>query len=403
MGLSACFSLIKPIIFAKVLSVEEFGFYALFILTSFLMSYIVSSGVDSAFLRKASILKGEKKEEQLVEFKNSVFSSAIKVGLAFSLLTVFVVTLLLNYWNLESELVLIGCLSSLIFIFNLFMTYLRVENKLEIFSLSLACRVLVSLCLAWLGYLEFSILGLILGEIFSYIIIIVYLFVKIECKLRHTEFTFYFSLMKAGFGFSMSSLTQYLTINIDKWFVAFFLGNFIIGIYSFYFIVFSIFLSLSNIVNQMLTPRWLVEFGNNKSLKLLMIKLKKYFLYSIALASLLGFVLYFVLHFLINNYYHDYLAGIGMLPVIIFASIIHVANLFEVTHLATGFGGKLLSIRLNVLVIIALLSVVVGLLNLDIMYFALLFLVGRILTLIQVFLSANKLITLYNVTSNSAA
>jgi O-antigen/teichoic acid export membrane protein len=274
------------------------------------------------------------------------------------------------------------------------MTYLRVENKLNIFALSLTYRVMISLIVGALFFLKFELLGLIIGEVLSYLIIIIFLFYKVDFKFKNKITISYFSLMKTGFGFSMSSLTQYLTINIDKWSVALLMGSYIIGIYSFYFIVFSVFLAIANVINQVLIPRWLIGFGSDKSLVLLMVKLKKYFIFSICLSTAFGGGVYFLLSYLMDVFYQDYSAGLPLLPFIIIASVVHVINLFEVPYLAAKKGAKLLSIRLIVLVIVAVLCFIVNLLNLDFIYYAVSFLFGRILTLLLVYLGATQLVFL---------
>jgi O-antigen/teichoic acid export membrane protein len=390
MGGASVLSFVKPLLYADLLSVEHFGLYCLVILTATFLSYFVSSGVDSSFLREAAFLSGEGEVDKLETFKNETFSGALFISVVsfFIILSLlFCVRLLFDFNNV---FFLLAPLSCLIFLFNLYLTFFRISGHISLFSIFLFLKVLIAVVIGYALLKDYSLIGVVFSEVFTMCILLLIVSRKIALDVSFPEIKPYVTLMMKGYGFSMSALVQYLTLNVDKWCLMFFLGAFALGQYSFYFIVFSGFLALANIINQILVPKWLSEFGKTKSRQYLWRNLFEYFIYSSLVGLLLGVITCFVMYYLTREVYPQYFDYKYLLIIVVASSIFHITNLFEVYYLACELGKEILVFKFYVLLFVSFLCLFFGTFSYSVFYFGLAFLLGRALNLFLVFRGAFK-------------
>lgn len=349
--LSSIISFMKPVYSAYELPPSQFGVLSFFIISSSLIVYIVGCSIDMVLLRKLTYYESSKSSKMVnIIFSNSFFLSFIICS--FVSIILYVISL---FYNLSYIYVTIPFLGFLIYIFNMSLVPFRASGDFLLLSKFIFLRVIIS----FVFYIIFpSLMGFIFAEIFSYVVVIYFSLKNFNISFLFLNFRVIVKLFKLGSFFSCALIIQYLSMNFDRWLGLRMLPEEMYGIYSFSFIIVSVFLVIANIINQPLTP---YLFSKKKDMDndsyfvfLLKISVALFFLY-----MLISLMLYFLLEIIITSLYFDYISVFDIYIYINIGVIFHVINIVDNYYIVNDRGVHLFIVRLISFSITILASVII--------------------------------------------
>ncbi|MGC9337355.1 MAG: oligosaccharide flippase family protein [Candidatus Cloacimonadia bacterium] len=379
-------SLMKILIFAKILNVSNFGQYSLALLISLYLLFMMNMGLEPGFLRNGSLMWGRNEYDGLSILQNNVISFTILSGVPFSIFIYifFLVSPLPEKFKYESIL-FVGFLSSSTLFFNISTTILRIKSCLISYSLSLTTRNLLVIGIGYYLAIQNGATGAILAEILSLVFVSSMIFVKEKIRIIFPNKKILFPVIKIGIAFTGNYFLRNLLLNLDRWFVAFALNVTYFAYYSFAMMIFTIGTSIQNIIVQSVVPPWISEFGKHCSLSLLHANIIRLVMKIIIFCVPITIFFAMAMPFTIKVFIPKYIPAIPIIYVIYFGTLAHLLNFMEFSFMAQGDGKPLLIITIaNMFFIVTALIVGVKMISNDksmLLYFASIFCVGRFILL----------------------
>jgi O-antigen/teichoic acid export membrane protein len=412
---AAAIAAAKAFVFAKILPKDGYGYYQLALTTSTYLAVFFSLGMTDGFLREGALAWGQNRLRAIRVMRTRALAFALSSSLLFSALLSPVVYYLDLVPSYKLALFLAMLLGASVLEFNIAATYLRVTERLNGYAAYLLVRNVSVVLLGSYAALRYSFVQLLMAEgAISILSVIVMLLVELPARGRKdigpTDYEDLPSvrhslrqLCRVGLPISGNYLVRSLTLNIDRWFVAFTLGAFAMGEYSFAMISLSVALSLVNIMMLALGPRWIALYGQTEDICLVHRSVTKMVLLGFGLA-LIGYLpVFLLLPWILARVFPQYANTFWLIVVIYSGVIFTVLNFYEWVYIAIGRTVELIYFAVGSLLLVGTLCVIGAATRANPMYYAVVFGVGRLFTFVLTAWRAYAIVSRANVNASTAS
>lgn len=379
MVLASVISLMKNIVYAKVLGVSDFGSYTLIILVSSYLMFTISMGVDTGFLRNGSFLLGQNRFKDLNKLKNSTITYVIALFIVVGILVYLIGNIIGFSIDINKYAVLkySGFYGGALLLFNIVITYVRILQKNELFSYFLFCKSFLFLLLGYVSCKYFGIVYTVIIESIIMTILSIIALLKVKYRFSIIDKASLIDMVKVGLPFSMSYIVKNLSMNFDKWTVTITLGVVSLGLYSFPMILLTVVTAIMNIINQAFVPKLIANYGCTNDYNKMIVSVNKIILYLSILAIPSGVLTILFSKYILNLYFPDYIDTVELIPFVVIGVIFHLLNLYEFILIAIKKGKDLLYAEILLLIIFGIGCVFGYLYEFEIIYYAILFCLNR--------------------------
>lgn len=294
---------------AKELSTENFGLYSFIMLSYVYLIYIGSFGANEYMLKIGSYLYNAADNKKLLKVRNDALFYGIIGVLFLSLAFIFLPNHFLKELDYTHKII-ISVLAVSSITYNIIESYFRSIQSILTFSIMAFTKSIIVLVIAQTIIDKHGVSGVLFAEIISVISIIgVFFLIKqkeiVSSGISKLKSAFS-ELYKNGFYVSLSNLLRNITITGDRYFVVLVLGMHNLGVYSFVMILYQGSILATGILMNVLGPKIISKFSNEKSeKKLIKFILKIFILFSIILTSIY-FLLPYFLTYIIDSYFSQY-------------------------------------------------------------------------------------------------
>jgi len=359
MVLSAFLGVAKQFMYAKMLGVDGFGYYAIALLVQSYGMYVFTFGLNEGLIRELTFYFSRGQYDGGKQLRNKTLTFLFFI-LGLSIVLLLVIAPVSNYYYGNTyNVYLLGVLYSIsTIVFNFTSIELKARQNIKSLSKYLLLKnvyfVLFGFVLIILG---FSAVTVVISEIVVQILMAWYLL-----KVRNAEFTLDFNMrpvlvpvMKLGLPFMLTSFLRNVINSFDKVFITAFFTITVMGQYSFAMILFSGGLVFQNILSTAFQPYAIADFAKYKQ----PYRLFKYaikvsvgilMLFAIGFYPVINLIEYFVIQF-----YAEYAESLTLIPFIYVAMAFMSVNIFDSVLLATGAGLNLFKTNVMVSIIYVLL------------------------------------------------
>lgn len=395
MGSAAFLGMGKSIVFSKIMNPLEFGSYSLLALASTYLTFLMAPGFEPAYMREGSLLFGRKNISRMQVVFNQLISTLLGVALLTSigLLVFFFILPRLSTKTSFGDVFLnyLAPLTASIALFNLALTYLRVVGNFVKFGFFLFLKNLFTLIIGVFAYQQTSLSGLVASEVISTYVIFLLVLRLVNFSLIRVKISLVHRIIKRSILISLNYLLRTVLISLDRWVVTLSLGIINFGFYSFAMIPHVAFVSFQGIVTQATEPKWISAFGADGSIENLWKKIKKQqakiliVFCPVVVAGLL------VAHPVISRFFPQYVEATAAVRVVLVGSLIHILNFYESIFLIKKSGNLLIRITFFTALITLPFLGLGYFAKLSVLYFALVFLFGRLVSLFLTYFFAKKI------------
>jgi O-antigen/teichoic acid export membrane protein len=386
---AAALGMLKLTIYAKLLSVEDFGLYSLVLSGYLFIMYAGSFGLNEALVKQGSIAYGRGDIKYIQELYGLAFLYS-----TFGVLFFFIMSSLLANIYIEDELIkkvftLMGFLAFSTIEFNLVISYLRVNHKFVMFSFMLFMKSLLVIILTWYFAPIYGVNGVVTLEVIIFLLLAI---ITIYFNKPHFDYkrilrghTLFKKTVKHGMPLMVSTVIKNLTLNIDRWVIAASLGISVLAKYAFAMILYQVSMVVIGFISTILGTKWLADFGRNSSLDRILNSIIKIMLIGFALSIALAWPIMSIISYIVDLYYPIY-AGSDFKLTIIFVYFgvvfLLLVSLLDWIFIASSNERILLKFSLYSLIATALLIYYCYLVEADVYMYAFIFLVVRVFNLI---------------------
>lgn len=332
---SSIFSFIYKIIIAKILGPGNYGFWSILVLILIYGNFL-HLGLLYALVKEIPFYKGKEKLHDIEEIKNTVFSTVIGISILAGIMISISSIFFAKYGNnIFAILPLIALILILQQIKNLFLNYFIAEKNFKATSELIIYSTFLNGILAIILTAKFSLIGLPLGLVLGYPLVLMYILKKYKPIFKfqiHTKRLL--SLIKIGFPIMILMLAYYFYLTVDRILIFKYLGRENIGYYSIAFGIMNFLTLLPFSLGIIIFPRLSEKFGAVGEVK----NLKQFiFIPIILMAYVMSIVLgliYLLLPTIVGILIPQYIPGINAgriaLMGIMFFSIIILVQKFLV-------------------------------------------------------------------------
>lgn len=332
-------SLIREFFFAKLLGSHGYGYFSVTMLASAYILPFIGLGLKEGFMREGSILIVDKNSGCFRELRVVTLSASFIISLI--LVIAFLATYLVTEFALYRNFFLPYCYALLVAsstnFFNIILNDLRVVANLRMFSFGLAARSIMVLVIGAIGISTSGYEGAIVSDFMVTSVLSLLLFAllipnyKILFKTNEVR-----KLSGFGVQVAFTSLLNRMSFSIDRWFIAFSLGITALGTYSFSLLTFTVAITLTNIADQALAPKWCRQFGlSNDPLKVHQNCLRASTLFFVFYALFFWLLWNLFVHFLVYRF-PEFDSAIVYIPFILIGGVFHSTNYFDWVPIAVG-------------------------------------------------------------------
>ncbi|WP_194945233.1 lipopolysaccharide biosynthesis protein [Limnohabitans sp. DM1] len=255
----------KWIVFSKVLLPGDFGMYSAVMSSVAVGAYVGAAGLNEYLIQRGSSSHGQGQMVEIYKLRDHSMS----VGLLMTgmlLVPLIAVSYLMNWWGLgwANFGVLCALLVSTV-VFGMVDASLRAAQRALAFAGMVFFRAVMLLSTGYVlaQWGDFS--GILLAELASSGAAIAMALWVWGPGPRLKGFVFdpaiIFALLNDSFSFLKLQLLRYLSLMLDKWLVAWFLGALALGQYSFLLITFLAFTAFAGVYNAVIIPRLISAFS----------------------------------------------------------------------------------------------------------------------------------------------
>lgn len=394
----ALLGIVKYGIFAKFLDPQSFGIYSLVQTTYVYIIYAGGLGLNEALIKLGAEAHGKGQLDRIVRLRDV----ALLYGGLGTLLSGLLYTLALRIFvvdrALADSLSLAAILAVAALEFNLLDAAFRAGQKILFFSAMLFLKALAVVVLGAYLAPKFGVNGVIIGEIFASIgVFLIFLQMagggfNVSCVSGSGAL--FAKAVRNGFPLVVSMLIRNISMSLDRWVMAAGIGLFALGKYTFAMVIYLVALTGLGFLTNILGPRWLSAYGQDRDILRLFRQIKRIVFYVIVLAGALMVPFFAVLRLVINNYYPNY-SGVDtlitMALIYIGVVILICTYLFDWIFVATSNESALLKISVATLGITVSLVYGAFALRAGIVFYASIFLICRIFTTVLYVWSFSRL------------
>ncbi len=384
----------KAAVFAKILAVNEFAIFSSISLINIYLMYIFGLGIEPGYLRNGSVLIGQKNKLEFHKTTGALFSFLTLFLSAVSILSLFIflldkeTTLFLIPRN---YLAFIGLFTSSALLYNLSSTLLRVRGDNNRFAFFLLLKNSFSLVIGLIFAKEYGLSVILLSEIFIQILLVFFTLFKAKTNIRFIDFSSLKSTIKTGLPISINNFIKHLSLNIDRWVIMSTMSATLFAGYSFSLIVLSAGLGLLGIVTNAYLPYLFSEYGKDKDLSKLMAKVNQTIKLILLIAIPTVITSFIFGKNILELIYPKYSSFTISLNIVLVGTFLHIMNFYEAVLIAKEKGFLLVRISMITLIALCFMLTITHFQRATLEWYALVFTLGRGLTLFLTFREAQKL------------
>jgi len=400
MVFSTISAIIKILLIAKILGVDEFGIYSMILSIYIFVMFLGNMGLNEGLVKYGSFSKNDGNSEAL----NKYTSICVYLGGMGIILILIILSPFVYFFDFMSEFesffLILMFLAFSSYQFNIASTYLRVKHQFISYAKLMFFKnfstILVALTLIFFYDIDAKSVIIIEALICIFLALIVqnrHLFLNSFLETLSEKERIYKSF-QSGFPVMLAIIFRNISLNMDKWIIGLTLGVISVGVYSFSMIVFQMLMILFNYLSTIIGTKWLSEYKRTQSINLLYIELNKVARAILLFSFIPMLLLFFLAPYLVELYFSEYMDSLPLLLLILIGSIaITLSLLIEVLFIATSnekfiFNISILSFTLSIIFLfIAYVN------SLGLIYFAFIFMLTRVIVLIHSVYMLKQIIT----------
>lgn len=377
----------KVILYAKLISVSEFGIYSLVLSSYIFFVFFGGMGLQEGILKKGSESHAVGDIKAIKAYFLAALAFAIPVSGSVAIMLMIAIKFSFPASYEIQDVVGVGVVMALATIlFNLIDAFLRAQQKFLLFAGALALKNSIAISLGYSWAIEHGVEGLVIAEIIG---LLVPFFALIFLLFSPQDLTLYKgkhagNLIKSGYKLMLAFVLRNITLFVDRWFVAGALGVIAVGYYSFSMIILTICLVLIGFVVTIQGPKWISEMHIHKDICCLIKDVNKTTLKMLACVILAGPFFILNIENILESFHPDYAEAVVIkLFLIMYLAVLATIPiyLYEWIFVANSEEGSLVKINLLATVVSVVLYCLLWVIGSDILYFGLVFLFNKILIL----------------------
>ena len=381
----------KFIIYAKVISVQEFGLYSLVLSSYIFFVFFGGMGLQEGLLKKGSMFFASRDEDSIkAYFLRSIRFSILIAGSA-AVVAIIIVSMIFHDNYEVIEIFGLGIILALATIlFNLLDSFIRSQQKFVLFSFILTIKNIISITLGYSLADDYGAKGLIFSEIISILMIF---FVTSFFLIRRRDIKLYKQkrirkLIGSGYQMMLTLVLRNAALMLDRWFIALAVGVTALGYYSFSMILLTISMILVSFLVTIKGPQWISSFKTHNDIKNLIHNVNATILRALALLAFISPLFLLNIEKILILFYPEYAEDtVFYIISIIYLSLFVVIPiyLYDWVFIATSQEGLLIKINIWATLLSALLYAISWFLEASIVVYAVVFLITRALLFIGYF------------------
>ncbi|MEQ9667163.1 lipopolysaccharide biosynthesis protein [Coleofasciculus sp. G2-EDA-02] len=398
MLLSGLIGLVKISVYAKLLTPIEFGYYSLSLLLSTYGMYICSCGLYEGSMGLFPRWYGEGRSKDVESSRNKIAGFTVISSLALSIcIGILLASNILPDMSTGIAILMAGLFAGVSTLFLLLLADIRSRLMTFEFGIIMFLRSILSIFLGTLLARKYGYVGILGSEIFitGFITAIIARHTIHNFSWNFSEFLALKPIFRVGLPLMLNGFVTSAASNIDRFFVISKWGSTIFGYYSFAMILATGASLIQSILYQQISPEILYRIGRGDSPNKLLANLNRFIIIIFVFLVLFGYPFAVMIKWLIYNYFPEYLPAYSMIPIIYVGASVIIVSHYEYFIVAVGKTEYLLVLNIFVVTVVLLLSVLCSFLELSLISFASIYVIGRILYFISTFLlsrwAVNKL------------
>lgn len=378
----------KLLVYSKLISVTEFGIYSLVISSYIFFVFFGGMGLPEGLLKKGS----ESYAVGDIKAIKAYFLAALAFSIPISGSAAIVLTIAIKYFSpINYEIIDILSVAVVMalatILFNLLDAFLRAQQRFLLFAVALTLKNSLAISLGYLWAIEYGVKGLLVAEITGLLVtFFALLFFLLGLQdLKLYKETSSGRLISNGYKLILTLVLRNVAQFIDRWFIAGTLGVIALGYYSFSMILITIAMVLVGFLVAVQGPKWIAELQIHNSVRYLIMDVNKNVLKFAACLILVAPFFFLNIENLLVSFNPEYaetvvikLMGIVYLAVLATVPI----YLYDWVFVATSQEGYLVKANLFAVAVSVILYTGLWFTNSDIIDFALVFLIIKILILL---------------------
>jgi O-antigen/teichoic acid export membrane protein len=338
MGIALVVGLLRNIVFGKLMTPEEMGYYSI-ALTIASYGMLFQLGVINGLGRELPFALGQKKHARAITIVGeSTIVLCLLQGLSVILYSIIILNIPFTDDKMRSVFLWGGILALSTPFIQLIMLRLRSEQRVIAFSVT---QVISSISILLIGAAAIKYMSY-LGAIISIIIINFSIYIIISKKyLEPVRYTIsniknIKYLIKIGLPLMLGSILLNLQMGMDRIFLIKYFSVKEIGIYQVGIIPLILGTAASGIVSQYVSPKLLYRFGEGKPLSYVFSRARLVSFITIAIMGLFIPFVFFGSKFIIQGWLPKYIGSIELITVFYIGAIFISANIIGIVYNAAN-------------------------------------------------------------------
>ena len=334
MCIALILGLLRNLVFGKMLTPEEMGYYSI-ALTISSYGMLFQLGIINGLGRELPVVLGQKNNthaSNLVGVSTIILCLLQVLGII--IYSVILLTIPFNDEKMRSVFLWGGILALSIPFSQIVMLRLRSEQRVLAFSIA---QVVSSALILLIGIITIQYLSY-LGAIGSIIIINFLIYIVISQKHLNSVNYSYFNLksikylMKIGIPLMLAGVLLNLQISMDRLFLIQYFSIEQIGIYQISIIPITLGTATSGIISQYVSPKLLFRFGEGKSITYVFSKVKMVSFITIGIMGLFIPFVFWGAKFIIYHWLPAYSESIELITIFYIGAIFISANIIGLVY-----------------------------------------------------------------------
>lgn len=389
MGGGALLGIVKYGIFAKLLDPQSFGIYSLVLTTYVYIIYAGGLGLNEALIKLGAEAHGRDQFDQIIQMRDVALLYGGLTTLLCGLLFILGLKMFVADQALANSLSLAAILAVAALEFNLLDAAFRAGQKILFFSAMLFLKAFAVVVLGMYLAPKFGVNGVIAGEIIASVGVFLAFLNTRGSGFRASSISgsraVFAKAVRNGFPLVTSMFLRNISMSLDRWVMAAAIGLLALGKYTFAMVIYLVALTGIGFLTNILGPRWLSEFGQGQDINRLFVRIKRTALIVGILAALFMGPFFAVLRIVIYDYYPAYAGAdtlVAMALIYVGVAILVCTYLFDWLFVASSTESVLLRISVATLGLTACLVYAAYTLKAGIVFYAGVFLLCRIFTVV---------------------
>lgn len=268
MSAAALLGVGKQALFAKILTPDEFGTYALIVTIYVYIVYAGALGLNEGLIKLVSTAYGKNDQESVLRLRDISLFYGILATSACGLLYVVGVKILISDAMIANTLALAAPLAVASLGFNLVDGFMRANQKILHFAAMLFLRAVGIVALGYSIGALYGVNGVVLAELATtFIIFLLFLWTGgagFKARRLRQGRTILVNVIRNGLPFMSSMLIRNVSISIDRWAIASSVGLAALGNYAFGMLIYNVAITAAGFLTNVLGPRWLSRFAKTR-------------------------------------------------------------------------------------------------------------------------------------------